>query len=1521
MANPQHGRPAETYPAALQQPPDVDHMGDLHSATNAFLHNDDGQGDVCSPSHFLESSCFLSPMGSQPRSSVSSQSVVSCHEAFHEDVTLPPPPLSSSQPPTPQPKDHVHDPYFLDGDYEDEDEELPADADFEKNGIPPLPEVPTGPPQLPPQAVKVTAKAKLIDPDRLFSQQMMEKVSSVFERQMLKLIIKLDKFGAPLYAFQEIIKWIEESIHLKLLARGEQSDDMKSMKRSTFIKRLRARFPDVKAPSSTQVALEDTITTPFLSGLQALNSGCCLSSSDQLAEDFSRVPRGTTSCVPHFDAKDQIMSLLKDIDLFGDPSQLYVNVTKDPDDLFWPFRHNSQEPIDGLMSGSWYQQMTKSKSFDQNREFVIPLVGYIDATGTDAYSRFRLEPFLITFGLFRPTTFAKANAWRVMGLVPDIDLDSTAKKQKKRSHPNGGKSMYCRNYHKQLRAMLASLVKLQATGLEYELQIGGYKKKVRLTFPMAFIMGDQKSNNNLAGRLASHSQTVERCSRACFVSFKELTDTKKKCYKVPQELYYQLTQHLFNLAKSSEEQDDGSMAPIIPAPLSTTPCISSPQDESSEGEESGTLLLRQECPGERGEEGDDASSSTTSSTVDASAICDPVPTDVDQEAQCGSACVLHDDNTSRSSAVSSRSSGTFSHVYSEDKTFLTSYMAVNKKRTELLAKKLAPTATDEDRKKRKDALAASRFEIYDLCRNKVQTILGADDLNSLTAHQWKKKRCRLWVWINALSVEQTRGIMAIFAQYEVRLATHEIWFGCDRYGINLCTPTDLMHAFLLGVVRYAMESMFKKWPTSFRAEIDDLVDKTIRSQNQNERRNFPRADFSKGITNLTQLTAQEWAGLSFTVYLVLLTRPGAASYLTNVAKKGSRGVSDKAAQDMLNKEIVCLAQMQTFMAYYKYGTYWRPNNTRAQHDCLQSIQILSQSLQSQLPRDEGLGWNVPKLHELTHTPLDIERYGSPSGFDASTGERLLKYLAKIPSENVQKQTNDDFNRQLCCRLHEATLIHRAEAAWLTDEGEGVCSSINPIAIEKEQCRKFLLRSGSGARDRNTFVCTVSSFMAELNIGILTAEASGIGHGAPSGPDARYAVNKCRSTEAQSKDQIPRIHPVVLTEVYRKIACLVCDAYHNGPTASGRRVEHSKEVVEGEYDCIVKVTVNGYSEGYINRPNDYGVPTMGDNSSVLSQDECFRVRCIPSYRGTRPWYDWIECMPSETTQEAAPDQYVVGTVCKIFSLFNFTTVFPSGLDQMDVGDGETLAVVWQLIDESRETEVLVDRMVRRHLLAVHDDGEPIPGGSAPLLNVININQAARRRIMVVEDYPRLQELYEADKGLAPADVHYVSVVLPMKHCWAQAFTEDVTVPPSEATVEVERQRQETIVNSWRAKQRVACSSINGTAVTGGDVIPVDASEIVVAFSTRVAVDADSAETDDSDSETSVSLLGTAVHPAVDAHSGFDNDSNSEASVALLADPFNNRQTGKTGAAMARRDDDRRCRGSSASTAPPRRCPRK
>ena len=103
------------------------------------------------------------------------------------------------------------------------------------------------------------------------------------------------------------------------------------------------------------------------------------------------------------------------------------------------------------------------------------------------------------------------------------------------------------------------------------------------------------------------------------------------------------------------------------------------------------------------------------------------------------------------------------------------------------------------------------------------------------------------------------------SQHCHRSAFRDVCFGIPGRGIVDATPTDLMHAFLEGSLKYALRIFFDNVPPSVKAQVDFLVDEIFGNLRSSEKANMLRTNFTHGMSNLTMITADEWAGMAMTL--------------------------------------------------------------------------------------------------------------------------------------------------------------------------------------------------------------------------------------------------------------------------------------------------------------------------------------------------------------------------------------------------------------------------------------------------------------------------------------------------------------------------------------------------------------------------------------------------------------------------------------------------------------------------------
>jgi len=84
-----------------------------------------------------------------------------------------------------------------------------------------------------------------------------------------------------------------------------------------------------------------------------------------------------------------------------------------------------------------------------------------------------------------------------------------------------------------------------------------------------------------------------------------------------------------------------------------------------------------------------------------------------------------------------------------------------------------------------------------------------------------------------------------------------MWMGSNTYGLLEALPHDMMHAFLHGVLMYVIQVIVPPLNPTEKFKLDGIVDKIIVPIRSSSRAQFSICSFTRGITSLTLLTADE----------------------------------------------------------------------------------------------------------------------------------------------------------------------------------------------------------------------------------------------------------------------------------------------------------------------------------------------------------------------------------------------------------------------------------------------------------------------------------------------------------------------------------------------------------------------------------------------------------------------------------------------------------------------------------------
>jgi hypothetical protein len=334
------------------------------------------------------------------------------------------------------------------------------------------------------------------------------------------------------------------------------------------------------------------------------------------------------------------------------------------------------------------------------------------------------------------------------------------------------------------------------------------------------------------------------------------------------------------------------------------------------------------------------------------------------------------------------------------------------------------------------------------------------------------------------------------SQHALLNAFHDIDFAGFPRGIFGCTPHDLMHIFLEGVLKYSTRIFINGFLEKHKAAIDKLVEHLFGNLRSSEKKNMPRTCFIKGMTNLTMITADEEVGMALTLLILAQTSEGQEIFDTRLTESSAKQlVLDGQVDDEVvsltdnnnnepcdsddesmassyasvrtldeNSETCChesfvqvMECLLSFWSWYK-SKESIPWNATSKSKLLFSIRKMIRLVRSVLPREEGHKWKIQKLHELLHIPEDVDNFGSPKNFDCGILENRLIHVGKHNSKFTQKRGPAVFTEQLAQRIHEQQCINKANRCMgidLEDDGDdsSVVSITSPDAASHVQKHK------------------------------------------------------------------------------------------------------------------------------------------------------------------------------------------------------------------------------------------------------------------------------------------------------------------------------------------------------------------------------------------------------------------------------------------------------------------------------------
>ena len=233
-----------------------------------------------------------------------------------------------------------------------------------------------------------------------------------------------------------------------------------------------------------------------------------------------------TTTVTFFNFEEMCFSLLSDETLMKDENLTFHH--PDPRNCL---------PVNGCLTciqdGEIYQNTVK-ETCTKPEDFCLGVKLFIDATHTDIYSNWVLDPVMFTFTFFNNNITRSHHAWRPLGFINDLNQKSSAENNRISSRDK------LQDFHSQLKIIFKTIVDSQTSnGFLWDMRFKGRTFRLNMKPVVILIVGDSQGNHKLSGMYGSFSKGA-RVNHSCDCPRLKTDDETYECSFMKQSYIRQL---------------------------------------------------------------------------------------------------------------------------------------------------------------------------------------------------------------------------------------------------------------------------------------------------------------------------------------------------------------------------------------------------------------------------------------------------------------------------------------------------------------------------------------------------------------------------------------------------------------------------------------------------------------------------------------------------------------------------------------------------------------------------------------------------------------------------------------------------------------------------------------------------------------------------------------------------------------------------------------------------------------------
>lgn len=266
--------------------------------------------------------------------------------------------------------------------------------------------------------------------------------------------------------------------------------------------------------------------------------------------------------------------------------------------------------------------------------------------------------------------------------------------------------------------------------------------------------------------------------------------------------------------------------------------------------------------------------------------------------------------------------------------------------------------------------------------------------------------------IKPVIISNNEEALRAISQQLIDNAFYKIRFSPESSrGIHGATPSEMLHAILLGIFKYVRNMFFEQIGESSRLadEINALSQKYGVQFGRQSGRDLPKCKFTQGIRR-GKLQAKEFRGILLVMAAVLRSDLG-----VTLLKQNKNFREDYVIKDWLLL-VEMVLEWEAFLCEHQMI---KKHVMRLQ----KKNRFIMYLLKKVGKRSTGMGLKLMKFHVLVHLAEDIILFGIPLEVDTGFNESHHK-KTKVAARLTQKDEST-FDLQTCTRLDEFETIELA----------------------------------------------------------------------------------------------------------------------------------------------------------------------------------------------------------------------------------------------------------------------------------------------------------------------------------------------------------------------------------------------------------------------------------------------------------------------------------------------------------------